>query len=48
MTQPYPKSGLAIPVITQSAQADFVCVAAISIAMAVMGFLSSDFGISQG
>ncbi len=28
----YTKSGLATPVITQSAQADFVCVAAISIA----------------
>ena len=26
------KSGLATPVITQSAQADFVCIAAISIA----------------
>jgi hypothetical protein len=40
----YTKSGLAIPVITQSAQADFVCIAAISIALA-KGGNKSGFGI---
>jgi hypothetical protein len=40
------KSGLATPVINQSAQADFVCVAAISIAVA-KGGNKGGFGISR-
>jgi len=43
--QSHTKSGLVIPVITQSAQADFVCVAAISIAVA-KGGNKGEFGIS--
>jgi len=40
----YTKSGLATPVINQSAQADFVCVAAILIASSKGGY-KGGFGI---